>query len=210
VDKHETNENNGLRKARGRPRAFDVDRALQRALLVFWRRGYEGASLAELTRAMGINRPSLYAAFGNKEQLFLKVLDRYTEMRAPTMAKAMAAPTARETAAMLLYGVAECAGGNGTTPPGLFFVQTLLACAGAEEPLREELNARRMSMFVNLQQRFQRGKKEGDLPGDADPAELAGFVTAAMFGMSVMAVCGTTRKELGKIVESALRAWPGG
>jgi AcrR family transcriptional regulator len=197
----------GARKARGRPRVFDVDRALHRALHVFWRRGYEGASLAELTREMGINRPSLYAAFGNKEQLFLKTLDRYAQMRAPTMARAMDAATARETATMLLRGVAECAGGK-ETPPGLFFVQTLLACGGAEEPLREELNARRMSMFVNLKQRFQRAKAEGDLPEGTDPAELSGFVTAVIFGMSVLAVCGTSRGTLFKIVEIALRAWP--
>src|SRR5438094_9922303 len=88
----------------GRPRAFDVDEALDQALKVFWRKGYEGTSLPDLTKAMGINRPSLYAAFGNKEELFRKALDRYAEGPAAYAAEALNEPTARAVAELLLEG----------------------------------------------------------------------------------------------------------
>src|SRR5437899_11421190 len=98
----------------GRTRQFDVDEALDRALEVFWARGYEGATLPELTRAMGINRPSLYAAFGNKEQLFRKALDRYQAGPLSFMAEALSRPTAREVAEAVLSGFIRCIqGGRG-------------------------------------------------------------------------------------------------
>src|ERR1051325_3475900 len=94
-------------KPRGRPRQFDTEKALDRALTVFWQKGYEGASLLDLTRAMGINRPSLYAAFGNKEALFRKALDRYAEGQAAYIRAALEAPTARAVAERLLHGTVE-------------------------------------------------------------------------------------------------------
>src|SRR5207244_857570 len=96
----------------GRPRAFDVDQALDRALKVFWRKGYEGAALADLTRAMGINRPSLYAAFGNKEALFRRALDRYAEGPAGFFLASLAAPTARDAVARLPCGTGDAASGD--------------------------------------------------------------------------------------------------
>src|SRR3954463_3624794 len=95
--------------ARGRPRKFDADQALDAALAVFWRKGYEGASLPDLTEAMGINRPSLYAAFGNKEELFRRAVDRYVEGPACFLRKALAEPTARAAAERLLAGGIELA-----------------------------------------------------------------------------------------------------
>ena len=93
--------------AMGRPRAFDMDQALDQALHVFWEKGYEGTSIADLTEAMGINPPSLYAAFGNKETLFKKALDRYEAWRDEILEEAFAAPTAREAVTRLLLGTAE-------------------------------------------------------------------------------------------------------
>src|SRR6266568_8148145 len=93
----------------GRPRAFDVDLALDRALHVFWDKGYEGTSLSDLTKVMRINRPSLYAAFGNKEQLFRKVLDRYMDGPVAYFGRALAAPRARDVVEQIFFGAARMA-----------------------------------------------------------------------------------------------------
>src|SRR5437773_10215065 len=119
----------------GRPRAFDVDQALDRALKVFWRKGFEGASLPELTKAMGINRPSLYAAFGNKEALFRKVLDRYAEGPAGYVRAALQEPTARAAVKRLLYGAAELMS-DPRNPHGCLAVQGALACRTSADSIR--------------------------------------------------------------------------
>src|SRR3954470_7312288 len=114
----------------GRPRAFDVDKALYQALLVFWHKVYEGTSLDDLTETMGINRPSLYAAFGNKEELFRKALDRYAEGPAAYVRRAMEEATARAVAECLLRGGVELVTTPGK-PAGCFAVQGALACGEA-------------------------------------------------------------------------------
>src|SRR5213595_1538691 len=111
----------------GRPRAFDVDEALDQALKVFWRKGYEGASLPDLTRAMGINRPSLYAAFGNKQALFRKAMARYAEGPASYLREALEAPTARAVFERLLEGGIKMVA-NPRQPRGCLAVQGALAC----------------------------------------------------------------------------------
>src|SRR5437870_3401565 len=121
----------------GRPRAFDVDKALERALRVFWRKGYEGTSLSDLTKAMGINRPSLYAAFGNKEALFRKALDRYAEGPAAYTRTALDGPTARAVVERLLRGVVDLLT-NPRHPPGCLAVQGALACGDAADSIRRE------------------------------------------------------------------------
>src|SRR5206468_3156330 len=90
-------------KMRGRPREFDADKALDQALRIFWKHGYEGASLPELTRAMGINRPSMYAAFGNKEALFRKAVERYMQMAGGWIQEALEQPTGADAAALAKY-----------------------------------------------------------------------------------------------------------
>ena len=119
---------------RGRPRAFDPDAALERAMHVFWAKGYEGASLSNLTRAMRINRPSLYAAFGNKEQLFRKVLDRYMDGPVAYFGKALAAPKARDVVEEILLGTARMAS-DPRIPAGCLMVQGALACGNASDLL---------------------------------------------------------------------------
>src|ERR1700745_2537406 len=113
-------------------RQFDVDEALERALGLFWARGYEGATLPELTKAMGINRPSLYAAFGNKEQLFRKALDRYVEGPACYLRKALAEPTAKAVAEKVLDGAVEMLT-DAKHPPGCMIVSGALACGNEGE-----------------------------------------------------------------------------
>jgi AcrR family transcriptional regulator len=192
---------------RGRPREFDVDEALDRALGVFWRKGYEGASLPELTKAMGINRPSLYAAFGNKEALFRKVLDRYAEGPAAYVRAALDEPTARAVAERLLHGTAELLA-DPRHPRGCLMVQGALACGEAAESVRRELAARRAAADALVRRRFERARAEGDLPADADPADLARYVVTVMRGMAVQAAGGASREQLRRVAEIALRAWP--
>src|SRR5258708_12946004 len=122
---------------RGRPRAFDPDAALERAMHVFWAKGYEGASLSDLTQAMRINRPSLYAAFGNKEQLFRKVLDRYVNGPLAYFGKALAAPKARGVIEQIFVGAARMAG-DPRLPSGCLMVQGALAVGSAAGSLRKE------------------------------------------------------------------------
>src|SRR6516164_184968 len=119
--------------AGGRPRTFDTEKALDRALTVFWRKGYEGTTLPELTRAMGINRPSLYAAFGNKEMLFRKVMDRYAEGPAAYVREALEEPTARRVAERLLTGAVSLLA-DPRNPRGCLVVHGALACGDEAEP----------------------------------------------------------------------------
>jgi AcrR family transcriptional regulator len=168
----------------GRPRAFDPDTALERAMHVFWAKGYEGASLSDLTRAMRINRPSLYAAFGNKEELFRKVLDRYVNGPLAYFGKALAAPKARDVIEQIFFGAARMAG-DPTLPAGCLMVQGALAVGNAAGSVRKEAAGRRAASEVALRRRLQRAKREGDLPQDADPSELARYVMTVLQGMAV-------------------------
>ena len=192
----------------GRPRDFNVDQALDRALAVFWRKGYEGASLSDLTRAMRINRPSLYAAFGNKEALFRKVLDRYAEGPAAYIRDSLAEPTAGAVVERLWRTAIDRLTDPGS-PRGCLMVQSALACGDEAEPVRREVAARRAAVVVALRERFARAVAEGDLPALAAPAALARYVVAVNHGMAVQAVDGASREELEQVVEMALRTWHG-
>jgi AcrR family transcriptional regulator len=192
---------------KGRPREFDVDKALERALRVFWRKGYEGASLTDLTRAMGISRPSLYAAFASKEGLFRQALDRYAAGPACYVREALAEPTARSVAERLLDGTVALLG-NRRNPRGCLMVQGALACGTAAESARGELVSRRRAHEAALRRRFERAQAEGDLPADSDPADLARYLLAVLWGMAVQAAGGAGPDELVRVRELALRAWP--
>jgi AcrR family transcriptional regulator len=189
----------------GRPRAFDADVALERAMHVFWAKGYEGASLANLTRAMRINRPSLYAAFGNKEQLFRKTLDRYMDGPVAYFGKALAAAKARDVVEKIFLGTARMAD-DPRIPAGCLMVQGALACGDAS--VQKEVAARRAAVEVVLCRRFQRAKREGDLPKNSDPTELAGYVMTVVRGMAVQSAGGGSSDQLRRVAHIALRAWP--
>jgi AcrR family transcriptional regulator len=184
-----------------------MDRALDRALHVFWRKGYEGATIADLTAAMSINPPSLYAAFGNKEGLFRRALDRYEAEHKASWTDALSAPSAYAAVKQLLMGSAASLGDK-RNPPGCLLVQAAL-CGGEEcDAVKTELNARRDASIGLIRERLKRAKRDGDLPADADPASLARYVATVLHGMAVQAVDGASRKELERVVETALRAWP--
>jgi AcrR family transcriptional regulator len=195
--------------AMGRPRAFDKEAALTSAMEVFWRRGYEGASLAELTKAMGINPPSLYAAFGNKEGLLKAALDHYGAKRADFLRSVLDAPTAHEVAARMLYGTADMQT-DPANPPGCLLVQGGLACGSGAEAIPSELAGRRATNEDLFRTRFERSRAKGDLPADAEPAALARYLSAVIGGMGVQAAAGATREDLREIADVALRAFPSG
>jgi AcrR family transcriptional regulator len=191
----------------GRPRAFDRETALDKALEVFWRQGYEGSSIVELTKAMGINPPSLYAAFGNKEDLFWQALERYVEQSSVHVRAAMAEPTARAAVETLLRGGAERLT-DPKMPNACMLVSGALSCSEAADDVREELAKRRAGLEHTLCDRFQQARAEGDLPDDADPAALARYIATVSQGMSVQATGGASRKDLMQVVDMTLRAFP--
>lgn len=192
----------------GRHREYDVDKVLDAVLEVFWRKGYEGASYADLTEAAGVARPALYAAFGNKEALFRLALERYSERYMDHIPEALAMPTSREVVAHLLHRSLElntrfldrtgCLGINGS-----------VAGSDESEPVREALIEFRAAGELRLRERFQRAMEEGDLPPDAKPDALAAFVMAVMHGMALQAKAGFGRERLMAVAEQALASWPG-
>lgn len=192
--------------ALGRPREFDTDTALDLALHVFWRKGYEGASMTDLTEAMGITKPSLYAAFGNKEDLFRKALDRYVDGPGGYFRTGLEKATAREAVEHILYESVEAV----TDPrnPGCLAVQGALCCGDAAETIKQELMARRSKSEDDLRLRFTRALAEGDLPADADAGDLARYVSAILQGMAVQAAGGAPREQLRKLADMAMRSWP--
>jgi AcrR family transcriptional regulator len=193
---------------KGRPREFDVDDALAAALRVFWSKGYEGASLSDLTDAMGITRPSLYAAFGNKEALFRKALDLYEREKLAYIGEALQAPTSRQVAERLLRGAlklqtSEC------EPRGCMRVLSSVSCSPEADSIRAHLIERRQSSQLALCQRMQQAKDEGDLPVGTDVDGLCAYLGAILQGMSVQAGSGATRPQLEALVETSLMMWPG-
>ncbi|MET4039000.1 TetR/AcrR family transcriptional regulator [Bradyrhizobium sp. RT6a] len=189
----------------GRPREFDAETALDQAMEVFWRHGYEGATVAQLTEAMGINPPSLYACFGNKEGLLKAALDRYTKLRNVWMDEVVAAPTARDVAERMLMGIADKQT-DPANPPGCLLVQGGIACGTGSESVPFELAARRAENEDQLRDRFIRAKAEGDLKESADPAALARYVSAVSVGMGVMASSGSDREALQQVASVAVQA----
>ncbi|MEV6932451.1 TetR/AcrR family transcriptional regulator [Dactylosporangium sp. NPDC051485] len=186
----------------GRPRAFDADNALDRALEVFWRHGYEGTSLADLTAAMGINKPSLYAVFGNKEQLFGKVLARYLEGPGAYAADALAAPTGREVIERLIRGAVDLTAGE-TTPHGCLCVNSVHACGPDAHAVRQDAIAVRKAGEAALRRRLEQAD---DLPSRYEPAALAALVHTISDGLAVQAAAGRSPDELRQIGELALCA----
>jgi len=191
----------------GRPRTFNKEQALDQALEVFWRKGYEGASICDLTVAMGINPPSLYAAFGNKEALFRQALDRYAETRAGFIREALAVAKARDGIMALLRGTAQSLADK-SSPAGCLLVQGIAGAGDHAQCIRDELTARRAASQKAIRERLKRAQAEGELPADADPAALARYFSTVIQGMAIQAASGASRKELERVAETAMRAWP--
>jgi len=193
---------------KGRPREFDVEEALTAALRVFWRRGYEGASMAELTAEMGIAKPSLYAAFGNKEELFKKALDLYEREKLAYMTEALKEPTSRKMAERLLLGALKMQTSN-CDPKGCLGVISSIACGPEASSIRQCVIERQKSSRQALIDRLEEFRAQGDLPADIEAEALARYMTALLQGLSVQAGAGASYDELKSLVEMALRTWPG-
>jgi AcrR family transcriptional regulator len=189
----------------GRPRAFDTETVLDRAAEVFWQRGYEGASLSALTTAMGINRPSLYAAFGSKQELFRRTFTRYHDAQVATARAALDQPTAYASVEAFLRTSAD-----GLTaanhPPGCLSIQGGLACAPENAPISEALATGRAATETALRERLSRAAADGDLPDGVDPHALARFVMALSEGHAVHAAAGASRADLHASIDVAMRA----
>jgi AcrR family transcriptional regulator len=197
---------------RGRPRIFDEEQALDAALQVFWRNGYQAASLAELTAAMGISKPSMYAAFGNKEQLYLQALQRYQQQQLSRHADALA----REqdlTAALrsFLRSVADMVVTGPGRPGGCMVVTSAVSCDLTRLPapivnaLSETVHR---STFELLETRLGKAVAQGQLPDTIDIRQLADYFASLMSGMAVMAKLGADRQRLYGVIEQALLSLP--
>ena len=191
----------------GRPREFCFETALEKALVVFWRHGFEGASMTDLTDAMGITRPSLYASFGNKEQLFRKALDLYDRKYMGFIREALDEASARNVVERLLRGMIVTAT-DAEHPGGCLVTNGALACSAAADPIKTEVNRRRSAFEAALRGRLEKAEAANDLPVGANPADLARFVMTLAGGVSLQAACGASPASLTRTVDFALRAWP--
>jgi AcrR family transcriptional regulator len=192
---------------KGRPREFCTDKALAAALRVFWSKGYEGASMADLTEAMGITKPSLYAAFGNKEALFAKALDLYEAEKLAYTRTALDKPTAKGVAEAILRGaVANMTGAN--EPHGCMGVISSMACGAEAEPIKAAVVERRASSQRAVVERFLRAKEEGDLPAHVDAQALTGYLFAILQGLAVQAGSGASVDALERVVDTSMMVWP--
>jgi AcrR family transcriptional regulator len=197
-------------KGRGRPRGFDAEAALEQAMRVFWERGYEAASMDELTAAMGINPSSLYGAFGGKEQLFERALDRYQTGPAAWNEAALQHPAGARAAFERLFETAAVELTREDQPRGCMVAIGSVHCAPAGEAVRAALAERRRVGQTAFEARLRRGVDAGELPADTDVAALARLFMTVLEGMSVQARDGAGPDELRAIGRQAMRAWPEG
>jgi len=192
---------------KGRPREFCVDQALAAALGVFWSKGYEGASMADLTEAMGITKPSVYAAFGNKEALFHKALELYENEKLAYTREALKQPTARAVAEHFMRGAID-AQTSTCDPKGCLGVISATACGAEADSIKADVIKRRASSQAALVERFVQAKRDGDLPDHIDVAGLTSYLFAILQGMAVQAGSGATRSDLESVVNTSLKMWP--
>src|SRR6201982_2081434 len=179
----------------GRPRGFDEDAALEAAMQVFWEKSYEGATIADLTEAMGINRSSMYAAFGDKESIFRRAMERYRAGPMTYIKQALALPSLREVVAGLIHGTAEFLS-IPDNPRGCLSIQGALACGTDAEHVKLSMIDWRKRGEAALKKRLQQARSEGELPAEIRPADFARYLSSVMAGLGVQAANRATRTEV--------------
>ncbi|MGV0581087.1 TetR/AcrR family transcriptional regulator [Mycolicibacterium elephantis] len=193
--------------SRGRPRTFDRTEALEHAMEVFWQHGYEGASMSDLTASMGINSPSLYAAFGSKEQLFREAVAHYDQTLGATAAAELRdRPTAQEAIAAVLrhHAAAFC---DPDKPRGCMIVLAATTCTERTRSIHEHLAELRIATEDAFRARIERGIADGDVPAGTDAATVAAFYNTVNHGMAIQARDGADQTKIAAIAEAAIASW---
>lgn len=193
---------------RGRPRSFDRDAALLQATLLFWQHGYEGTSVSDLTAAMGISPPSLYAAFGDKRTLFVEVVDRYGDTFGAFMNKALDDASDTRTG---FAGMLEAAAVSYTDPhhpAGCLVITAATNYSTQTADIKEDLRERRVANVRSFEGRLNTARAGGALPEGTDTRALAVYFAAVVQGMSQQARDGATTAELQQVAEFAMAIWP--
>lgn len=191
----------------GRHREFDVDRALDDALTVFWTKGFEGASYDDLSRATGVARPGLYGAFGNKEAFFRRAVDRYEARFTAYVGEALNEPAVRDVVRRILEGAVDTQAAF-AEPRGCMIINGAMSCSDESASIRADLIGRRRAAEAALEQRLERARSEGDLPPSADCRTLASYVMTVAHGIAVQAKTGASAATLRAMVKHVLAAWP--
>jgi AcrR family transcriptional regulator len=191
--------------SRGRPRSFDPDTAIEKAMIVFWSKGYENTSIPDLTAAIGINRPSLYSAFRSKENLFRLALDRYRKDPASYVNRALTKASAAEVFESLLYGVVDLVT-DPKRPGGCLFVCGTNPLGERGDDVSRELASRRILGEKDIRKRFEVARNSGDLPADSEPRILAKLAATLIWGISIQASNGASRADLKKLAALTLKS----
>lgn len=192
---------------KGRPREFDIELALDKALTLFWQHGYEGVSISLLATEMGISAPSLYAAFGNKEQLFLRAVQRYGEFAGKIYFESFKCKTAYEVARAILIGEVNLVTQR-DRPNGCLMIQGAISTAPESQSISDQMAKMRSTAEGWMADRFKQAQSDGDLPKSADPETLACYIMTVNSGLAVQARTGVSKKLLLEVVELALAAFP--
>ena len=195
------------RRKSGRPLSFDRDAALEKAMLAFWESGYETTSISDLTAAMGVTAPSIYAAFGDKKRLFLEALRLYAGDPSDLEASLFRAPTAREAVAGMIENAARLYTGD-ETPRGCLLASAAATGSKDAADVREAAAQERRAIRSVIVSRIQHDVDKGLLPPETVPSVLADLSIAVMQGLSVLARDGADRDALLNVAQASMAGWP--